>query len=236
MLMQFLEQDIVAVFMQHHRRTFSYFHARCPKWNLLWRVGLDIPLYGVVVTIFVCTPFVLQGRDTITAFMPSSRGSGHHPLKTWFIDFCFSLSAPPPPFSLSLFHSHAHSYSFCFARYPSLTIFLSLSLSLSLFLSLSLSLSLPPSHALTHSLPFDLFYLPTRLQYFFCCNFSLMLTSVSLVCRNVTMQVVHATAHATSHSSNHIESEWELAWRPTRFSKTSNFLCATTFIRGWPIC
>ena len=39
------------------RRCFCYFHEECPKCSLLWKFGLDIPLDGVLVTVFVSYSF-----------------------------------------------------------------------------------------------------------------------------------------------------------------------------------
>ena len=36
---------------------FCYFHEGCPKWNLLWKVWLNIPQDGVLVTVFVSHSF-----------------------------------------------------------------------------------------------------------------------------------------------------------------------------------
>ena len=45
--------------MQRLNRTprFCYFHGECPKCIRLWRFGLDIPLDGILVTIFVSHSF-----------------------------------------------------------------------------------------------------------------------------------------------------------------------------------
>ena len=36
---------------------FCYIYEGCPKWNLLWRFGLNIPLHGVLVTVSFRTLF-----------------------------------------------------------------------------------------------------------------------------------------------------------------------------------
>ena len=38
-------------------KVFCYIFEGCPKWNLLWRFGLNIPLDGVLVTVFVSHSF-----------------------------------------------------------------------------------------------------------------------------------------------------------------------------------
>ena len=38
-------------------KVFCYIYEGCPKWNLLWRFGLNIPLDGVLVTVFILHSF-----------------------------------------------------------------------------------------------------------------------------------------------------------------------------------
>ena len=38
-------------------KVFWYIYEGCPKWNLLWRFGLNIPLEGILVTVFVSHSF-----------------------------------------------------------------------------------------------------------------------------------------------------------------------------------
>ena len=64
-----LEQHISAVFVQkasQNSKFFWYFHEECSKWSMLRKFRLDIPLDGILVTIFVSHSFRASTNYTIT--------------------------------------------------------------------------------------------------------------------------------------------------------------------------